>query len=986
MAIAMSDQSADAVTLLFSDIEGSTRRWEHHPRAMAVALARHDAILRSAIVEAGGEVFKTVGDAFCAVFPGPDGALAAAVAAQRALATESWVEIGGLRVRMAIHSGVTEQRDHDYFGPSVNRVARLLGAAHGGQILVSARVADQARTEPGAGIAFRDLGQHRLRDLIEPERLYQLLAPDLPADFPPPKTLDSQLRTLPVPPTPLIGRDQEVATVRSLLAISDTGGRGTGAARLVTLTGPGGAGKTRLSLHLAATLAPEFADGVVFVPLAPLTEPSLVLQEIATRLEVPDPGEVRTREDLIAQLEPLDLFMVLDNFEQVMDATPIVAELLAACPRLTVLATSRERLNLRGERELPVPPLPLPAPSLLSEDFDRHQGGIRLVERVSESAAVQLFLERATATKPSFELTADNAAAVAEICRRLDGLPLAIELAAARIRLMTPAAMLSRLDRRLDLLAGGARDLPSRQQTMRNTVAWSYDLLSADEQRLFARLAVFSGGATTEAADAILELDGIAAEAERLDFGALEMLIDKSLIRLDDGAGLEPRITMFETIRDYAAEQLSQGDEAELVARWHGHYYLDRAVEAVDYLDGPAQTEWLNRLEQDHANLRAALVWLRSHDPAAATKLGGALWRFWQLRGHFTEGRSQLDSLVQIPIDAVDLIDRIAVLNGAGVLAEGQGDVDRAGQLHAEALAIARLTGDKEAIAWSLNNLGVVACGRGEYDLAESLLNENLALARELGDLGIEAMALTDLGNVAFYRGDAEGARSRFQSGLDLFRRLGDDAQVANTLNNLGSVEIESGSYAAAEVLLNEALHLSREVGHKQGIAYALNNLAEAAGQQGDLDRATSLYRDTLRLAQDTGDRKSNAIALENLARIDFKQGDDERAGARYAEALVLYHTVGDWIGITSALAGIATIAARRGQPEVATRLLAAAAGFADSAGVDHSAEPDLIDSDALRAMLGDATFAATWLVGQGMAVDRVIAEATAFIMVAEHS
>lgn len=980
----MSAQSADPVTLLFSDIEGSTRRWEHHPRAMNLALARHDALLRSAIVAAGGTVFKTVGDQFCAVFASPDAAIAAAVAVQRALAAESWVEIGGLRVRMAIHTGPAEQRDNDYFGPSVNRVARLLGAAHGGQILVSGRVAGQATAGPGTGVAFRDLGQHRLRDLIEAERLFQLLAPDLPADFPPLKTLDSQLRGLPVPPTPLIGRDHEVATVRSLLAIDEAGGRGANAARLVTLTGPGGAGKTRLSLHLAATLAPSFADGIVFVPLAPLTESSLVMQEIATRLNVQDPDGARTREAVIAELESLDLFMVLDNFEQVMDATPNVAELLAACPRLTVLATSRERLNLRGERELPVPPLPLPAPSDLSEEYDLHHGGARLVERVSESAAVRLFIDRATATKPNFELTADNAAAVAEICRRLDGLPLAIELAAARVRMLTPAAMLSRLDRRLDLLAGGARDLPSRQQTMRNTVAWSYDLLSPDEQRLFARLAIFSGGATTEAADAILGLDGIATDTEPLDFGALEMLVDKSLVRLDDSAGDETRIAMFETIRDYAAEQLARSDEAPTIARWHAQFYLDRAVAAAEYLEGPAQTDWLNRLERDHANLRAALAWLRRHDPAGATRLGGALVQFWLLRGHFTEGRAQLDSLAQLPIDDVALDDRIAVLNGAGVLAESQGDSGRAGQLHAEALAIARLTGDKEAISSSLNNLGVVACNHGNYDLAESLLNENMAIARELNDTAMVATALTDLGNVAFNRGDAEGARARFQSSLDLFRAIGDEARVASLLNNLGTVAIGDSAYAAAEVLLNEALHLSRAVGDKKGISRALNNLAEAVRYQGDLERATTLYRDTLQIAQETGDRLTSAIALENLARIDLQQGNEEQAGARYAEALVLYHAVSDWIGITTCLAAVATIAARRGHPDVATRLLGAAASFATAAGLDEPAEPELISPDELRAVLGDAIFAATWLVGQGMAVDRVVAEATAFILVTE--
>nr|MBA2521323.1 adenylate/guanylate cyclase domain-containing protein [Chloroflexia bacterium] len=659
----MSEREAEKVTLLFSDIEGSTRRWEHHPRAMAVALARHDALLRAAILDHGGTVFKTVGDAFCAVFATAEAAMRAAVAAQRALAAESWVEIGGLRVRIAIHTGEAERRDNDYFGPSVNRVARLLGAAYGGQVLISGRVAELVQEQPLAGISLRDLGQHRLRDLIETERIFQLVAPELAVDFPPPKTLDSQLRGLPVPPTPLIGREREVATVREWLGFDNSGSPPRDGARLVTLTGPGGAGKTRLALELASVLVPEFADGVVFVPLADLTDAALVLPAIAARLEVADPGGGRTREAVIERLEPLDLLMVLDNLEQVMAATPIVAELLAACPRLTVLATSRERLNLRGERELPVPPLPLPGLVPLGAEVTGPRGESRLVERVGESAAVRLFLDRATATKPSFELTTENALAIAEICRRLDGLPLAIELAAARIRMLSPSALLSRLDRRLDLLAGGARDLPSRQQTMRNAVAWSHDLLTSEEQRLFARLAIFAGGAASESAEAILGLDGLDGDTEPLDFEILEMLVDKSLVRLDHGADDETRIAMFETIRDYAAEQLALADEALVVARWHARHFLARAVEAAPGLEGPAQVESLNRLERDHANLRAALDWLGAHDAAAATTLGGALWRFWLLRGHFSEGRVRLERLIQFPAASVSAADRIVVLN-----------------------------------------------------------------------------------------------------------------------------------------------------------------------------------------------------------------------------------------------------------------------------------------------------------------------------------
>src|SRR5215213_264636 len=451
---------------------------------MQAALARHDAILRWAIEERNGYVFKTVGDAFCAVFPTALDALEAALDIQRRLLSSEWEESGPLFVRMALHTGATEERDGDYFGPPVNRVARLLSATHGGQVLLSLPAQELVRDQLPTQTSLRDLGEHRLKDLFRPERVFQLSAPDLPSEFPPLRTLEAYRNNLPLQPTPLVGREKEVSEVCDLM-------RGE-ATRLLTLTGPGGIGKTRLALQAAADLLDEFPDGTFFVPLATLTEAELFLPALAETLGVRETGEQPLDETLKDYLSERRMLLVLDNFEQVLGAAPAVTGLLAGAPALKVLATSRTSLRLYGEHVFPVPPLTLP-------DLKRPPP----LERLTQYEAVGLFVDRARAVKPDFSITNESAPAVAEICVRLDGLPLAIELAAARITMLPPKAMLQRLGSSLKLLTGGARDLPEWQRTLRATIEWSFALLDEGEQVLFGRLAVFSGGRTLEAIEAI---------------------------------------------------------------------------------------------------------------------------------------------------------------------------------------------------------------------------------------------------------------------------------------------------------------------------------------------------------------------------------------------------------------------------------------------------------------------------------------------------
>jgi predicted ATPase len=776
---------------------------------MSSVLARHDALLKEIVAADGGVVFKTVGDSVLAAFATAPNALAAACKVQQAFGTEPWALPEPPQIRMALHTGSAELRGGDYFGPVLNRTARLLDAGHGGQVLLSLATEQLVREQLPPDTALRDPGTHRLIDLSLPEQIFQLLAPDLPATFPPLNTIDARHTNLPAQPTPLIGRENEVAAVATLLGGSDV--------RLLTLTGPGGVGKTRLSLQIAAELIEDFTDGVYFVDLAPIRESSLVTSAIAATLGVRESAGQPLLAALKDYLRDKCMVLLLDNFEHLLNAAPLVADLLATAPRLKILVTSREILHLRGEKEMVVQPLALPDPARLPA-----------FEQLSQYAAVALFIERALDARPGFQVTNANAPAVAEICAHLDGLPLAIELAAARIKLFGPEALLARLGQRLPFLTGGARDLPLRQQTLRNTIDWSYNLLDAAEQALFRRLGVFVGGCTLEAAQAVCNVEGD-LPLEMVD--GLAALIDKSLVKHSEGIDGEPRFTMLETVRDYAQEHLAASGELEVLRQRHAAFFVTLAEAGVSH----------DRLEIEHPNLRAALVWSRTEaDGTTGLRLVVALDWFWRVSGSLSEGRGWLTDALAPRADRSAWPDttayrslRAKALSRLGDQAAWQNDM-AAAQLAIEgSLALFQELGDTWSVADTLSGLGNVVLFRGDYERSGALLEESLALFRQLEDSGSIAMCFFFMGNLAYAQGNLRRAGERYQECLSLFRQLDATWMIANLLLHLGIVALDEGDDERAGAYLAESVTLLRELGERWLAVQALEVYAGLAAARG---------------------------------------------------------------------------------------------------------------------------------------------------------
>ncbi len=948
--------SDGAPTFLFTDIEGSTRLWETEPARMGEALARHDALCRSVVEANGGQLVKMIGDGMHAVFEDPARAVASAVKLQRGM-----TQIGGdcgiaFRMRCGLHAGVSEMRAGDYFGSAVNRAARIAGAAHGGQILLSQAVVDLARSRFGDGIDVLHLGRVRLRDLSTPVDIWQVTCSDLPNTFPALRSLDTTPNNLPLQVTSFVGREREIAEVRNLFGI----------ARLLTLTGSGGCGKTRLALHVAGDMLDAYPDGVWLVELAALADAATVPQAVATVLGLREEPAKTLTKSITEHLRTRRVLLVLDNAEHLLPACAALADVIVhQCPEVSLLVSSREALGIAGESTYRVPSLSTPDP--------RHDTSLDAVARY-ESA--RLFIERARAQAPRFAVTEQNAPALASVCARLDGIPLALELAAARVRALSIEEVNARLDERFRLLTGGSRTALPRQQTLRSLIDWSYDLLRAPEQTLFRRLAVFVGGFTLDAAEQVCRGDGV-DDAMMLDL--VTSLVDKSLVAAET-RGDATRYRLLETIRQYARERLLEHGIAMMWRDRHLAYFAALGAQAEPHLSGREQRFWLDRVEIEYDNVRAALAWASAADgdTHAGLHLAASIWRFWYVRGLFSEGRRWLTTFLA---DAREPdAARAKALNGAGTLAWQQTDHATARALYDEALAIWRALGDRQWIARTLSNLGNVAHGECDYPASRGLYEQSLALRRELDDRQGIADALNNLGSLAYDRGDYEGATTLYRECLAIRRELGDRWNMAILFNNLGAVADAQEDYASARPLFVECLEIFRDLGDRWGVPAALNNLGELAYVQGDLENARALYQESLDIRREIGDRRGITQQLNNLAKVALARNDPDGADALHRESLALLRELADLRGMAEALEGVARGALARARAERAACIFGSAERL--RAEIDYPLRPkDRAAYDAsiasLRALFPDAASLEEALrKGRAMSTEQAIAYA----------
>lgn len=855
MVEAMTQGSRGTVTLLFIDIAGSTRMLSELGDAYGALLRDYRELMNRAAEAERGVLIDTAGDGLFYSFPSARGALTAALAAQRAFRDHEWPSSTPLEARIGIHTGEpVSSDDASLVGLDVHRAARICAAGHGGQVLLSMTTHDLLRGQVPGEARLRDLGEHRLKDLPNPERVFQASAPDLPSEFPPLRSLDNWPNNLPRQLSTFVGRDAALTEAIQLLT----------ATPLLTLTGPGGVGKTRLALEVAAQSIDEFPDGAWVVELATLSDGALVAETVAATVKVKDQPGVPILASLAEHLESERVLLVFDDCEHVVEAAAeVIDELLRACPQLRVLATSRQALGLPGESLFPVPSMTLPtAPSGSIEDL-------------GEWEAVRLFVDRARAVQPAFALNERNATLVVQICRRLDGIPLAIELAAARVKALPPEQIAARLDDRFRLLTGGSRLALPRHRTLKAAMDWSFDLLNDAERALFTRLAVFAASFSLEAVEAVCSGEEV-DRVEILDL--LTRLIDQSLVVVESGAG-EARYRLLDTVQQYAMEHLAVDDPAGAFGRRHAAYMLEVAERFAPMLFvGPTAEGAFEAMSRDHDNLRAALRWADDDPDARALelRLAASLWRYWEIGGHLTEGRTWLArALARTDGEVSEL--RATALTGLGSLAAQQGDMAAAQASHEEALETQRQLGDPNGIAYACGNLANVCVERGDFARARALYEESIDILRPTPNARAMALTFLNLADVAARQGNADEARRLSDDGTGIFRAEGDLMGVALALGRGATFSLQQGDTADARVRHEEALDIFRRFGDGRGVARSLMFLGDIAAVEGQMDEAERLYRTSIEHRRSLGDRGGQATACDRLARI-LARDQPERA------------------------------------------------------------------------------------------------------------
>ncbi len=895
------------VTFLFTDIESSTQLWEKHPEAMKAALAKHDSILRAAVESNGGHVIKTTGDGVHAVFASAGQAVGSTLAAQRSLSESAWDEIKpqAVRVRMGLHTGEAELREGDYYGNTLNRAARIMAAGHGGQVLLSAVTAELVQRQLAADVTLLDLGEHHLKGLLQAEHIFQINGPDLAHEFPALNSLTAPTHNLPPQLTTFIGRERELAETQQKLASS----------RLLTLIGPGGTGKTRLALELAATQLDQFQDGVWLVELAPISDPAFIVSTIAGVFQVREAQGTPLITLVVDYLRSKEVLLVLDNCEHLVEGSAHIADqLLRACEKLKIVASSREALGIDGETVHRVPSLSLP---------DKPSGDLLSYE------ATKLFIERATKAEPRFRATPENAAAIIQICQRLDGIPLAIELAAARVKVFTPQQIAERLDDRFKLLTGGSRSALPRQQTLRALIDWSYQSLNEVEQQALRRLAVFSGGWTIEGAEAVV------GEDEALD--GLLGLVNKSLVNVAERSGAA-RYRFLETIRQYAMEKLLESDEASVTRNRHLDYVMKLVGDVDEGIMGTRRLKWLNEMEVEQDNLRAALEWASSHDLPKAIHLALVLGPFWTARDFNTEAESWCQMILSRSEALSDLRGPRARLYA--VLAQAaiyMGDHNIARPAAAAGLALAEEAADKGALVRLYGLAGLANMYLGEFAASREALRVGEVLARERGDTGELAMILVLTTQVIFFSG--------------------------------GDMD-ETRTYAAEA----EALSIQ---GESQWSSLMLEfAFARLSGLMGEIEKSRVLFKQAADDARQLGTMRIVYSCHSELAHILRRHGEIDEALALYAEVLPKWTGLGHRSAAAHELECMAFILGQKDQPEQALTMLGAAEALRELIGAPMSTlERGEYDQAlaGLRARIEDGKLKELWAAGRAMDLDQAV-------------
>jgi len=839
------------ITFVFTDIIGSTRLWERFPEAMAAAIRQHDDLLREVFTGHGGFVFKTVGDSFCVAFADPSAALAAAAEVHSQIAAARWDGTGPLSVRVAVHAGPAELRGGDYFGQTLSRVARIESAAHGGQVLVSSSVGELVRETLPAGFGLKDLGKHLLRSIERPEHLYQLTGPGLRGDFPSPRGMSVLPNNLPTQTTSFIGREKELAAVLEALG---------GATRLLTLTGSGGTGKTRLALESAARMVGMFRDGVWLVELALVGDASKLLEAVAEAAGVREEPGQPLHDTLLGALRGKDTLLLLDNCEHLTGAAASLAtELLRVCPKLKILATSRHSLGIKGESTHAVPPLGI---------FDRLREPGEAAgspARLAAYDAVRLFVERAAAVRPGFRLDDSNAAAVGEICSRLDGIPLALELAAARMRLLDAGELAARLGDRFRIIKGGNADRLPHQQTLKALIDWSFELLSEPERALFRRLAVFRGGRSLEAVEAVCS-GGVVAREDVIDH--LQQLIEKSLVSTEPGGSGALRYVLLESVWHYARTKLAESGEESGARDRHLAWFLKWAERAAPEFEGPDQKQWIERFNDDAFNFDAAFAWCHSQGRAEeGVRLLAALGRPLEVRGYLTEAREHaLRVLDEGSGVAPGLLARATA--SAARLAWAKDLYDEGEQFFRRASELARDAGDSQTAHLCDAFLGFFARGNGDIDTAERAFADGLARSEESGDRRLRAMCLSGLGRVAYDRGELEKARALAEESLALYRELGDLWIIGLILWGVANIAIAQGDVRRAASAVCEWGAIATDLGNTWILPYILATFGNAAMAAGNPRRAARFHAAATVLRERFGSVFTPIEAREHEAQI----------------------------------------------------------------------------------------------------------------------